>query len=116
MFIYLFKDFDISPDAGASIRKIINLKIEDKLPQLEEISDSATKEVELHTNLVDMIEDWKDITFPISVYKNTNMSILGSFDDIQVRCSLEIFIKLVCIVFLGKYILHYASQFFFQLS
>lgn len=60
------------------------MNLQDKLPALEMISISGTKEVELSNNLQTMINEWKDIKFPISKFKDTNLNILSNLDDIQV--------------------------------
>lgn len=60
------------------------MNLEHVLPNLELISVGATKELELKNGLYNMIDDWKDIKFPIGTFKETNLSILSNLDDIQV--------------------------------
>lgn len=73
------------PDAGTSVRKIINYGIDDKLASLEIVSIGATKEFQMQENLLAMIREWDNIVFPISNYKDTDINILSSLDDIQVN-------------------------------
>ena len=76
--------FDITPNAGTSLRKIIQFSLDDKLPSFEIISIGANKELQLQNDLADMIRQWEDILFPICNYKETDMRILSSLDDVQV--------------------------------
>lgn len=74
----------MQPDYGASLRKYSRDDVHAALNTLETISIGATKEVELQTNLHAMIDDWRDIKFPIGKYKDTDLVILANYDDIQV--------------------------------
>lgn len=74
----------MTPDAGTTLRKIINFGLDDKLNSFEIISIGANKELQLQTNLASMIKEWENITFPISLYKETGIPILSGLDDIQV--------------------------------
>ncbi|XP_063227776.1 dynein axonemal heavy chain 12 isoform X3 [Bacillus rossius redtenbacheri] len=75
--------FDLTPDAGTTLRKMLAKRLEDVLEEFEVISISADKEKQLQENLAKMLADWKDITFTISTYKETNIPILTALDDIQ---------------------------------
>lgn len=76
--------YDITPNAGTSLRKIIKFGLNDKLPSFEIISIGANKELQLQNDLAAMIRMWENITFPICTYKDTDIKILASLDDIQV--------------------------------
>lgn len=75
--------FDITPDAGTTLRKMTKCGIEDKLDSLEIVSVGADKELQLQKSLVSMIDEWNTIDIPIGRYKETDIAILGNFDDIQ---------------------------------
>lgn len=75
--------FDISPNAGTTLRKIMSYSLESKLQNFEIISISANKELQLHTNLRNMIKEWETIALPTSIYKDTGATILSNLDDIQ---------------------------------
>lgn len=75
--------FDITPDAGTTLRKMTKCGIEDKLDSLEIVSVGADKELQLQKSLVSMMNEWNTIDIPIGKYKETDISILGNFDDIQ---------------------------------
>lgn len=74
----------MTPDAGTSLRKITKYGIEHLLPSFEIISIGANKELKLQMDLADMLKQWENIEFPISLYKDTDIKILGNIEDIQV--------------------------------
>ncbi|XP_011557170.3 dynein axonemal heavy chain 12 [Plutella xylostella] len=75
--------FDLTPNAGTTLRKIINFNLWDDIDQYEIISIAATKELALITNLNKMMAEWNDICFKTSPYKDTGINILSGLDDIQ---------------------------------
>lgn len=77
-------EFDITPDAGTTLRKIIKFNIEHLLPSFEIISIGANKELKLQMDLAEMIQQWETMTFPIDQYPNADIQILGNIEDIQV--------------------------------
>lgn len=77
--------FDITPDAGTTLHKMLNYGILDKMDSFEIISAGANKELELQNNLAAMMKEWETILFPTGPYKETDIYILSSLDDIQVR-------------------------------
>ncbi|XP_045466215.1 dynein axonemal heavy chain 7-like isoform X2 [Harmonia axyridis] len=76
--------FNLTPDAGTSLRKMMKLGLEPNIDQYEVISIGATKERELLNNLTKMQNEWKEIMFKVSSYKDTKLPILTALDDIQV--------------------------------
>lgn len=75
----------MTPDAGTSLRKITKYGIENLLPSFEIISIGANKELKLQLDLADMLKQWETMEFPITLYKDTEIKILGNIEDIQVR-------------------------------
>ncbi|CAG9566775.1 unnamed protein product [Danaus chrysippus] len=75
--------FDLTPNAGTSLRKIIDYNLWEDIDQYEIISVAATKELALITNLNKMMAEWTDICFKTSPYKDTGIYILSGLDDIQ---------------------------------
>lgn len=75
--------FDLTPNAGTSLRKIINFKLDSEMDQFEIISVGANKELQLQQSLAAMIKEWENISFNTNLYKETDLSILASLDDIQ---------------------------------
>jgi dynein heavy chain len=54
------------------------------LPQLEEISDSASKEFGIEKILIKMLGDWDEVLVELKDWKDTNSYIVsgGSIDEI----------------------------------
>lgn len=77
--------FDLTPDAGTTLRKITNFGINDLLDSFEIVSVGANKELQLQQMLAFMITEWENVIFPTSQYKETGVAILSNLDDIQVR-------------------------------
>nr|XP_014091747.2 dynein heavy chain 12, axonemal isoform X1 [Bactrocera oleae] len=75
--------FDITPDAGITLKKIIDMNLDTKLDQFEIISVGANKELQLQNNLHAMIREWDSRFFPTGPYKDTGVMILSNLDDIQ---------------------------------
>ncbi|XP_055593622.1 dynein axonemal heavy chain 12 [Uranotaenia lowii] len=75
--------FDLTPDAGTTLRKIFNFKLDDDLDKFEIISIGANKELQLQRNLASMIKEWETIDFKLNPFKDTNLNILSGLDDIQ---------------------------------
>ncbi|KAG5675131.1 hypothetical protein PVAND_005060 [Polypedilum vanderplanki] len=73
---------DLQPDAGTTLRKIINLNL-NCLDECEIISIGACKELQLQKNLAAMISEWNEVTFTLDKYKNTGIIILTSVEDIM---------------------------------
>lgn len=76
--------FDLTPDAGSSLRKITKYEIDHLLSSFEIISIGANKELKLQMDLANMLTQWEIMEFPITVYKDTDIKVLGNIEDIQV--------------------------------
>ncbi|KAK9875371.1 hypothetical protein WA026_007766 [Henosepilachna vigintioctopunctata] len=76
--------FDLTPNAGTSLRKMMHMGLEGDIDQYDVISNGATKERELLNNLTKMKAEWQDITFKVGQYKETKLPILTALDDVQV--------------------------------
>ncbi|XP_072757051.1 dynein axonemal heavy chain 12-like [Anoplolepis gracilipes] len=53
--------FDLTPDAGTTLRKIINMNLMEDLEKYEIISSGATKELAHEQSLAKMITDWENL-------------------------------------------------------
>lgn len=80
----MFTEFDITPDAGTTLRKILNFNIVEKLESFEIISIGANKELQLQKNLAAMIDEWSAVKFPTGPYKETGITILLNLEEIEV--------------------------------
>nr|XP_037859690.1 dynein heavy chain 12, axonemal isoform X4 [Chlorocebus sabaeus] len=75
--------YDLTPDSGTTLRKVLKLNLTPYLEQFEVISAGASKEFSLEKAMNTMIGTWDDIAFHISLYRDTGVCILSSVDDIQ---------------------------------
>ncbi|KAF5289736.1 hypothetical protein FQA39_LY03653 [Lamprigera yunnana] len=74
----------IVPTADSNLHNMIEFGLTKYAAQLEEISGAATKEYALENILIKMMEEWADIRFELSPYRDTGVSILTAIDEIQV--------------------------------
>ncbi|XP_069675994.1 dynein axonemal heavy chain 7 isoform X3 [Periplaneta americana] len=75
--------FDLTPNSGTTLQKMIDLHLEDQLDQFEIISIAANKEKQLKENLEIMLSYWEDIFFTVNKWKDTDIPILSQLADIQ---------------------------------
>ena len=75
--------FDLTPDSGTTLRKMLKLNLEPYMEQFEGISAAATKEHSLEKAMLKMMEEWDDIMFNTIAYRDTGVCILASVDEIQ---------------------------------
>ncbi|XP_053480111.1 dynein axonemal heavy chain 3-like [Ictalurus furcatus] len=76
--------FDVKPDADTSLSNMLDLDLTKYADKLEEISASASKEYSLERALEKMKNEWTDLQFGFTEYKDTGTSIVCGVDDIQV--------------------------------
>ncbi|KAJ8866811.1 hypothetical protein PR048_032672, partial [Dryococelus australis] len=74
---------DLTPDAGTTLRKMIEKNLEHVLEQFDVISISADKEKHLQENLSKMFTEWVDVKFTTGTYKGTEIPILTALEDVQ---------------------------------
>lgn len=77
--------FPIRPDRDLLLSKLIELEITKHLPQLEEISDAATKEANIENILNKMQNDWDPVIAELKPWKDTGTFIIagGTVDEVQ---------------------------------
>nr|XP_006252735.1 dynein axonemal heavy chain 12 isoform X3 [Rattus norvegicus] len=75
--------YDLTPDSGTTLRKVLKLNLTPYLESFEVISAGASKEFSLERAMNAMIATWDDISFHISLYRDTGVYILSSVDEIQ---------------------------------
>uniref|UniRef100_A0A8C3QD06 Dynein axonemal heavy chain 12 n=1 Tax=Geospiza parvula TaxID=87175 RepID=A0A8C3QD06_GEOPR len=72
--------YDITPDAGTTLRKVLKQNLSSYLDQFTAISvGEFSLEKAMHT----MKETWDSISFTTNVYRETGIHILSAVDDIQ---------------------------------
>ncbi|KAB0395009.1 hypothetical protein E2I00_015941, partial [Balaenoptera physalus] len=75
--------YDLTPDSGTTMRKVLKLNLTPYLEKFEIISAGASKEFSLEKSMHTMMGTWDDIAFHISLYRDTGVCILSSVDEIQ---------------------------------
>ncbi|XP_069874839.1 dynein axonemal heavy chain 12 isoform X1 [Dipodomys merriami] len=75
--------YDLTPDSGTTLRKVLKLNLAPYLDKFEVISAGASKEFSLEKGMHTMMAIWDDISFHISLYRDTGVCILSSVDEIQ---------------------------------
>ncbi|XP_039551458.1 dynein heavy chain 12, axonemal [Passer montanus] len=75
--------YDITPDAGTTLRKVLKQNLSSYLEPFTTISVAASKEFSLEKALHTMKETWDSISFTTNVYRETGIHILSSVDEIQ---------------------------------
>uniref|UniRef100_A0A4W3H1L8 Dynein axonemal heavy chain 12 n=1 Tax=Callorhinchus milii TaxID=7868 RepID=A0A4W3H1L8_CALMI len=75
--------FDLTPDSGTTLRKMLRKNLTPYLERFEETSAAASKEFSLEKTMNTMVEVWEDIAFGTLAYRDTGVSILTAVDEIQ---------------------------------
>ncbi|XP_060622080.2 dynein axonemal heavy chain 12 [Anolis sagrei] len=75
--------YDLTPDSGTTLRKVLKQNLTPYLEQFETISMGASKEFSLEKAMHTMMETWESISFQISLYRETGVNILCAVDEIQ---------------------------------
>ncbi|XP_021930622.1 dynein heavy chain 12, axonemal isoform X3 [Zootermopsis nevadensis] len=75
--------FDLTPNAGTTANKIINMHLEKYLDRFETVSISASKEKQLQDNLSQILTEWSDVAFTVNKWKDTDILVLSHLSDIQ---------------------------------
>lgn len=68
---------------STSLADMIERGLVAHMPQLEEISGSASKEHALENQLRRMQDDWREVLCDLSPYRETGVNIVASVDDVQ---------------------------------
>ncbi|XP_071816044.1 dynein axonemal heavy chain 12-like isoform X3 [Apostichopus japonicus] len=75
--------FDLTPDSGTTLRKVLKLSLGPYMDQFEGISAGASKEFSLEKAMQRMLEEWGSIEFGLTGYRDSGVNILASVDEIQ---------------------------------
>lgn len=79
----LICNFDLTPNAGTSLRKIISFNLMNDIEKYEAISISANRELGLQQKLSRMMEQWNEISFEISVDNKFGTNVFSNLNEIQ---------------------------------
>ncbi|XP_057312411.1 dynein axonemal heavy chain 12-like isoform X2 [Hydractinia symbiolongicarpus] len=74
---------NITPDSGTTLRKMLRHDLEPCITQFEVISTGASKEFSLEKAMQRMMEDWDEIVFNTTQYRDSGVHILAAVDEIQ---------------------------------
>uniref|UniRef100_A0A8C9Y9T2 Dynein axonemal heavy chain 12 n=1 Tax=Sander lucioperca TaxID=283035 RepID=A0A8C9Y9T2_SANLU len=75
--------YDLTPDSGTTLRKVLKLNLAPYLQQFESLSAAASKEFSLEKAMQTMMHIWDGISFHHQPYRETGVSILTALDEIQ---------------------------------
>ncbi|KAG7472883.1 hypothetical protein MATL_G00114010 [Megalops atlanticus] len=75
--------YDMTPDSGTTLRKVLKQNLAPHLEQFEAISAAASKEFSLEKAMQTMVEMWDSVSFHHHPYRETGISILTAVDEIQ---------------------------------
>uniref|UniRef100_UPI00358E354F dynein axonemal heavy chain 7-like n=1 Tax=Myxine glutinosa TaxID=7769 RepID=UPI00358E354F len=73
----------LDSEGGANMSQFLLMKLEAFLPQMEVISETASKEHSMEKALEKMMSEWEGIEFNMLPYRETGTHILSVIDDIQ---------------------------------
>lgn len=76
-------DFDLTPNAGTTLKKMIDMNLMDNIDKYEAISLGANKELRLQQELAEMIEEWEPISFEMSTDAESGAVTFKHIDDIE---------------------------------
>ena len=68
--------FDITPDSGTTLRKMLRHNLEPYLDQFEIISGSASKEHSLEKAMKKMVDDWDPVAFNLVAYRDSGTCVV----------------------------------------
>ena len=74
----------IVPQPNSTLSDMLEYGLITHVVRLEEISSGASKEHALEKNLQRMQDEWREVHFELSPYRETGVRILAAVDDIQV--------------------------------
>ena len=75
--------YSIKPDEFTTLNRIAEQRLEPFLEKFEEISFAAGKEYNLEKSLAAMRAEWTPLDCPFTQYRDTEWSIMGSLEEIQ---------------------------------
>ncbi|XP_067685210.1 dynein axonemal heavy chain 3-like [Haliotis asinina] len=76
--------FNMTPNEQTPLLEVLQMGLEKYLDELMDISSQASKEFALEKALSKMKTEWESVHFNFVAYKDSGISILSAFDEIQV--------------------------------
>ncbi|KAG7245081.1 hypothetical protein INR49_023647, partial [Caranx melampygus] len=75
--------FEVKPDVDSSLLTMLDLGLSKFSEKMEEIGASASKEYSLEKSMEKMQNEWTDLHFSFTPYRDTGTNVLSAVDDIQ---------------------------------
>jgi len=79
-------NFDLTPNAGTTLKKMIDMNLMDNIDRYKAISLGANKELRLQQELAEMIKEWEPMSFEMST-KESGMVSFKHINDIETLLS-----------------------------
>ncbi|XP_012233843.2 dynein axonemal heavy chain 7-like [Linepithema humile] len=76
-------DFDLTPNAGTTLRKMIDMNLMDNIDKYKAISLGANKELYLQRELAEMVREWEPMSFEMSSDAETGVVAFKHVNDIE---------------------------------
>lgn len=76
-------NFDLTPNAGTTLSKMIDMSLMDNIARYEAISLGANKELRLRRELARMVAEWRPVSFEMSSDARTGAVVFEHADDIE---------------------------------
>uniref|UniRef100_A0A3P8ZCE8 AAA+ ATPase domain-containing protein n=1 Tax=Esox lucius TaxID=8010 RepID=A0A3P8ZCE8_ESOLU len=76
-------NYNLTPDSGTTLRKVLKQNLAPYFEQFEAISAAASKEFSLEKAMQNMVEVWEGVSFHHHPYRESGVSILTAVDEIQ---------------------------------
>ncbi|XP_011706108.1 PREDICTED: dynein heavy chain 7, axonemal-like [Wasmannia auropunctata] len=80
-------NFDLTPNAGTTLKKMINMNLMDNIEKYKAISLGANKELRLQQELAEMLKQWEPISFEMSTDAESGMVSFKHANDIEILLS-----------------------------
>ncbi|KAJ7400487.1 hypothetical protein BTVI_105082 [Pitangus sulphuratus] len=74
---------EIKPDENTTLRNILDFGLSKYIEQLEPVGAAASKEYSLEKSIEKMQSEWVNVHLVLVQYRDTDINILSSVDDIQ---------------------------------
>ncbi|EFN82623.1 Dynein heavy chain 7, axonemal [Harpegnathos saltator] len=76
-------NFDLTPNAGTSLKKMIDMNLMDNIDKYKAISLGANKELHLQQELAEMIREWQPVSFEMTSDARSGTVVFKHVDDIE---------------------------------
>ncbi|XP_011865805.1 PREDICTED: dynein heavy chain 7, axonemal-like [Vollenhovia emeryi] len=80
-------DFDLTPNAGTTLRKMIDMNLMDNIDRYKAISLGANKELRLQRELAEMTKEWEPVSFEMSTDVESGEVSFKHANDIEILLS-----------------------------